>query len=666
MLRALIGSVVVLVVPGALLAVALRRSMRSLATWAAVPALSLAFVFFVAEVLSVVGIAFDVVSVVIAVAILALVALARTRWSNVATVPPVAPAEATTATRTRATWVGETPDRTSDRTAQRIAFALLVIGIAVGAMVWARGLQGHALVPPEVDASNHGFFVARILHTASVDVSKVVVTDGHGTFAASSYYPLASHASAAIVVRMFNVDVGRVLLAFDILFAVILFPISMFVLARALVPREPLVAGFTALVVPALVLFPIASVGYGDIPLVMAMALVPIIVLALSTAALSPAALPLEQRATRIVLAGILLFAATTLHTSEVPLTLVLAALLVLEELHRERAWSQMRRALGQTIGIGVVVLLLLGPSIARLRGGVGERAAISLNVTQPLSRTLSHVLLLQTPQAPTRQVLLALLALAGAIVFVVRRRYAWVIGAVGMLAVIVIVSTSRGALSRTLGLPWYRSPARIDFNQAFFVTLFAGVALASLTTAVARLGARRTATTVVATIAVVVVFVVAIGYRGYDDGQRRLKDGQEQNALVRPASQAAFLFLQSHVRPDDVVVTDANVDGGLWMYTLRGVNPLFAVAPVSASGPGWADWKNRLYLLRNFDQLGSGGEVDRLVRHYHARWVYLDPHAFALSRRSLTQSLLSKSPYLRQVFVRGNVRVYEIHGLPA
>ena len=54
----------------------------------------------------------------------------------------------------------------------------------------------------------------------------------------------------------------------------------MYSLARARPPTTS-IAGFTALAVPTLVLFPVASIGFGDVPLVMGMALVPITVVAM-------------------------------------------------------------------------------------------------------------------------------------------------------------------------------------------------------------------------------------------------------------------------------------------------------------------------------------------------------------------------------------------------
>ena len=77
MLRACAGTAVVLVVPGAVVAWLLRLRFRSLATWAAIPAFSLATVFVIAEAVDLVRLPFDVASVSVVVVTLAALAFAR-------------------------------------------------------------------------------------------------------------------------------------------------------------------------------------------------------------------------------------------------------------------------------------------------------------------------------------------------------------------------------------------------------------------------------------------------------------------------------------------------------------------------------------------------------------------------------------------------------------
>ena len=94
----------------------------------------------------------------------------------------------------------------------------------------------------------------------------MLTSDAGGTHAVANYYPLALHASAAVSTRLVGSDVGRVLVAYIVLFSAVVLPVGMFVLARTLAPTRPLIAGFTALVVPLLMLFPYFTAVSGDVP----------------------------------------------------------------------------------------------------------------------------------------------------------------------------------------------------------------------------------------------------------------------------------------------------------------------------------------------------------------------------------------------------------------
>src|SRR2546423_6131387 len=79
MLRACTGSAAVLVVPGAAVASLLRLRLRSLTTWAAIPAFSIATVFVIAEVVDLVGLPFNVATVSVGVIALGGLAFVRRR-----------------------------------------------------------------------------------------------------------------------------------------------------------------------------------------------------------------------------------------------------------------------------------------------------------------------------------------------------------------------------------------------------------------------------------------------------------------------------------------------------------------------------------------------------------------------------------------------------------
>ncbi len=648
MLRAWTGSAVVLVVPGAAMASLLRLRLRSLTTWAAIPAFSLATVFVIAEVLDLIGLPFNVPTVSVVVIALAGLAFARRRETG---------------------SVGGLDERMSseagadDGVARRIALGMLVLAIAVGILIWFRGVDGHGLVPPQIDASNHGFFVARVLHSSSVDVSKVVVSDANGTHAVASFYPLAMHASAATAVRLTGADIGRVLLVFDIVFASVVLPLGMFVLARFFAPRVPLVAGFTSVAAASFSLFPYASIGFGDVPLVVGMALAPITVVLVTRALMvddddERKRVPVAQ----LSAAALTIFTALAVHSSQVPLILALVTLVVLERAWRRGSFGLVARAVPRALVAGVAALVLFAPTLTRLATGVSERSSVTLTTHRSLGIAFGRLVTLQPPQATTRQTLLAALAFVGAAVWLLRRRPAWVLGYALVLGMTLLVWVSNGPLSRLLGVPWYRSSVRLDFNQAFFVSFFAGVALGYAVDAVVRRRGGNTRSTLwVASLSALVVFAAAIGYNGQRDSVSLLRRSFTVDARVTPASLAAFRWLHDHSRDDDVIVNDINADGSLWMYAFRRLHPLFAIKPIFSDRAAVGDWNDRLYLLDHLDELGSNSRADTFGTRYRARWVYFDEAVFGLFHHRLHLDALMHNKNLQLVFERGTVHVFRI-----
>jgi hypothetical protein len=530
----------------------------------------------------------------------------------------------------------------------------------LGGVVWALGVRGAPLVPPQVDGSNHGFFVARVLHTHSIDPSKVVVSDASGDFSSASFYPLAVHASAAVVVDAFHADVGQVLLLFDMLFASVMLPLGMYVLARSFAPREPLIAGFTALAVPFLALFPFASIAYGDVPLVVGMALVPITVVVLASVLTTGRDIGRRLRIENVIAGTLVLFTAVTVHTSQVPLIVVLVVLVVLERLWRAGNVALLA-AVRNGLLVGGLVVVLFAPRLGDLTGGVSERSSISLVTQLSFDGALTRIVSLRPAQGDARQVLFAVLALAGAVIWIIRRHFAWLIGGIGVLAVTLFVWTSNNALARALGLPWYRSPVRIGFNLALFVPFFAGVALGTFVHWLTRSRRLDRRSAIAVTLGTLVVFTGAVGVPGLREGRRLLRSSFEHDALVTANARAAFRYLDRNAGPSDVVIDDLSVDGSLWMYAERGLRPLVAIKPLSSSGKAIEDWNERVFLLTHLDQVGRGTRADDLVRRYRVRWIYFNERRFGFLHHSIKLPTLEQNPHLRERFHRGDVHVYEI-----
>jgi len=230
------------------------------------------------------------------------------------------------------------------------------------------------------------------------------------------------------------------------------------------------------------------------------------------------------------------------------------------------------------------------------------------------------------------------------------------------VFAITLLVWVSNGRLSRLVGVPWYRSAVRLSFNYAFFVPLFAGVALAAVTAAGVRaFETRAPIARLVVPLVVLAVFAIAIGRNAYDTSTRLLRSSFSHDARVTSETEAAFTWLHDHAGRGDVIVNDVNADGSLWMYARRRLEPLFAIDPVFSDKATERDWNDRLSLIEHIDELGNHGRTDALVRRYHARYVYFDERVFNLFRHRMKLDALESNAHLRPVFERGTVHVFEI-----
>jgi hypothetical protein len=656
-----LGTVVVLVVPGWLIAWSLRFPFRSLLTWAAVPVFSLAAVFVLGEVTDVAGLPFGVPAFVVFVVALGATAcvlrLYRRETLDIGE-----------------DYVSPAGERTADRhdtTLQRqVAYGLLAFGVAIGAITWALGVKGAALGPPKIDGSNHGYLVARVVDTESVDPAKVLVIDPRKPRRAASYYPLGMHASAAIAKRLVDADIGRVLMAFVVVFGSVVFPIGMFVLARLLAPQQPLVAGFTAMVVPTLLIFPYYPSTSGAITSLLGMAMVPVSVV-LMTRALTTTTRPLGD-AVRLVIslipAALALVTATAVHNTELTVILFLVGLLVLENAWRLRSAKALLYAFVRGVLATFLAAILFAPSLTHLGPGYSERSSITLAPNTSFDEAIGPILALRSPISPGQAALAALAVVGGCMWLLIRRRPAWALGWVTVIAVAVLANASTGVISRALSLPWYRHVDRINANQAFFVPFFASVVLAfAVTGAVRVLKSRRWI--VPASVIAVAAFMALVGLHALRTARERLHDAYQANLGLKPASQQAYDFLQQHARDSDRIVNQhPRTDGSLWMYAEAGLNPLFGLAlfdyPVR-------DYDHRQVLKLHIAQVGINPNVDELARSYHARWIYVDDQAIAraakrlvLKSTMLNVEALRRNPRIHEVFRRGTIHVFKIDNL--
>jgi hypothetical protein len=465
-----------------------------------------------------------------------------------------------------------------------------------------------------------------------------------------------------------------VLVAFTVLFAAVALPLGMFVLARMLAPGSPLIAGFTALAVPSVALFPYAPIQFGDVPIIVGMALVPVTIVFV-TRAIANGDHASGPRVGSLIAAGLAMLTVVAVHSSQLPLVIVLVALLALERSVRARSARVLGQAALRGLLVSAVTVVLFAPSLRSFASGVSERSGFDNTPTRALHDVIGPMLRLDAGAfgpLHTQQPALAILAAVGVVIWLLRRRFAWVAGYALVLAIMLLAAVSDGALSKTLSLPWYRGPGRIGWNRSFFVPFFVGVAVACAVTAVATLWKNSRASLVLTSVAAVVVFGASIGYRGYDTSSALLRYSFSHDALVTRESQAAFAWLDRHVRTGDTIVNDVNqlgitTDDSVWMYAERGLRPLFGFAQSTSSGfappdpAAQRDLRARLFLLGHLPELGRNLRVDQLARRYRARWVYADERSLTIFRNTLNVGALLRNSHLRLAFHQGPVYVFAL-----
>jgi len=673
-MAAYLGVLLVVTIPGVLVAYVLRLPLGMLLTWAAVPLFSLASVFVLGELTSLTGIPFGVPAFVCLILVLGVAAIVRRVWARESS---------------RNDARDQSGKSTDDgRRDEKVAYGLLALGVLIGSFIWLGALRDVPLVLPGGDGTRHGFLVGRIVHGHSIDISNVMVLDADGVHQVSDYFPLGGHASAALATRLPSADAGEVLVALTVVFAAIVLPLGMFVLARYLAPERPLIAGFTSLAVPALTLFPYATVVGGQVFAILSMAMVPAAIVMMARVVLitHPSRKSPLQMLLVITPAALGLLAVMSVHSSELPLVLFLVLLLALERAWLEHNLRLLAHALVRGIAVGLLAAALFAPTIGAFVAGASERSSLrALGVPRGTGWTelFGPIVTLRTyfppsgfgaalPALPSeRQFLLAALAFVGAAIWLRYRRVAWVVGWVTVIVLSLLASTTDNPLVRGLTFPWYRGSVRLNRNQVFFVPFFAAVVLAIAVPAVARTLRRRSAV-VPATFVVAAVFVVFVGIPAYRTSWSFVQSAFSiklatagNQARVDSTSEAAFRWLATHSNGNETVINEPTADGSLWMYAQDGVKPLlgWATPPFSfADQSGRRDWENRRDLIREIDEPNLTARVERLIRDYHARWIYFDSRTFPFATHELDLDALRNSAHISEVFHRDTVYVFEIN----
>ena len=377
---------------------------------------------------------------------------------------------------------------------------VMVVASALGAAVVLRSAGGLDTVVPNDDGNGHGWFVARILLTGSIDPPTVTTIDPLVP-PSGGFYPLGLHLLAALAAAGSAVPAALVVLG--VLASAVWAPLAVFVLARRLTSAvvAAVAAGLLALATPW---FPYAQMAWGGWTLIVAVALVPAAVLVLLDVR-GPQGVPVAVLAIAGMLAG---------HVTEVVVVAVLVGLtLVLDRSTR----ATLGRRVGWLLAAGVAAAVAVLPMLRGIGAAtaVGQVDSTSMGALEALREVVQKPFFGFEGPEPLAAVLLtawgvASLALvaAGSIRLWHRPAARGVVTGTWVFTLLAFLAyTGRAGL---LTLPWYGSGNRLLVQAtALGVIPLAAVVVAAAQAVGRRQGARAmTAGTVVGAVLVASMLV--------------------------------------------------------------------------------------------------------------------------------------------------------------
>jgi hypothetical protein len=625
--RPIAGLLLVGFVPGLLLERILRPGRPALDRMAVAPTLGCATVFLYFRLAAVVSVSVSPAAFFVLLTSLVLLAV----WRS-----------------TRHALPAITPGPHDGRSLERVfAAGMLGMAVVVGGVIWLHGIPDHLSVPPNHDSMNHGFMAARISDTGSLEPSRVLVTDLQSRQPVTAFYPLGLHVVAALAHRITGANLSDILWWIVVLAGAVCLPIGIFTLTRRFFPEDPLAAGAAAVLSILIPLFPYKPIAWGGIALILGMALTPGVVVALEWCADGVFSI----RA--VAIAVLALIGLLVVHTSEIPLAVLLVGVLVLHRAPRIRHWPYLRERAIRLATIGAVFVVVAVPLAAKAM----QDRALPDNPAIPWGRALSDIAHLQVSVA-VGQRRIAVLAAAGAAVLLWRRR-PWLVLALGvLLGLYLVAASSTNQTLRAFTSPWYRQSERIAYVVAPLAAILGGLALA----AVARtLGNRAPGTRAAAIMAGVMtvtgVFLAGVHLPGPTSDILHREIGAY--SAVGTDELAAFRFVQRQRTPL-AVLGDEMGDGSIWMYALAGVAPVFGMKPPLGSDL-FRTWEERLFVAEHLNDSSDRTLVDPLLAKYCIGFIYYTDHHLYGATDLLDLKALEANHELEEAFRSGSARVFRV-----
>lgn len=523
----------------------------------------------------------------------------------------------------------------------------VLLGMAVGAIVYLRGTAGLALTSQDWDAPFHANAVRWIaVHGQAVPSAMAPIAN----FAPGTpyFYPITYHSVLALAVQQFGVDPSWVLNA-GALTMVLLWPLCVAALGLAWRVPTPIVA-VAAVVSTWFTAFPYDSLWRGPLwPYVAGLALVPGVLAAsrmlIERSRAVPAAVTIALAVTGVV----------AMHPSIAFIVLVYGGMLVAALVLRLEP-VRWRSAAVPMVVTGVLTVLILAPVVlpARVQGSGVEAARWPQFASSP--EGFGQVLLF-SPVTQQPQWWLGLVGLVGLVIMILRRRLLWLVGAFFVFGAAYAATASMDNwLVNEISGPFYndawRFAALLSLAGAFAVgesIVAGGTWLASRV----RLGRSWVGPAGVAAVALVVLAVLGNGaYIGRN--VERLRWDYHDGPTVSAAEKVAYVWLGHHLRSGERVMND-RLDGSVWMYATAGVEPMewtfYGAQPGSVADD----------LHGDLNQMDHDASVRRELRQAHVRYVIVGEGFVRDVPRAPGLRNLDKVQGLRQVFHNSGATIYEV-----
>jgi hypothetical protein len=621
-LRALLGWLAVVELPGLLLALSLRRDSSLGHDLAVAPVLGLGLNIACAHVLQWSGVEVRLATVLpVAAAVVVLVALTGIR-SNLR--------------------------RPSVRLVPRSLDAwLLVAAVVCGTSIWLAGSHLGADVLPSADGAHHALWVSRISRLHTIDPHVLLAGDVASGSPTSAYYPFGLHLSASLAAQLTGASANASLSVATVLAAAVLLPAGMYLLSRRLIAGRPGVPGVTAVIAATFPWFPYEPMHPGAVTMVVGLSVVPIVV---DTAWPTAGCRSWPRYAFMLALCAYGLF---ELHNSEVVAAGLFVIVLVISSWRCLDTAARARLVRAYAAAFGLLVLSIV-PELVTLRAGASERSGVLGDPGPALGGAVKVFF-----QAANPWVLVP--ATIGVVVAVRRRlARAWLAAGVLFLGLLA-AALSRTAVGTALTYPWYASALRVSYNITLVEAVFAAVGVVAVAAAVARRWpvARRGSFVARGVAAFVAAGTFAPLLPAYSAVSLNL--AYENSSTIGDAQRAGFRWLAAHVHPGDRVLNDFD-DGSAWMSTLADVTPVFATYPTIVSADDAAsEWGDRWYLLTHAASLAVDGKAQHVARAWHVTYVYYSAHVIVGLRHWLDRRALERSAAYRLAWHTGSVWIFRV-----